>query len=67
MLSFLWYGNNASTKEKTLSMDLPETCDLSGCYKTLNLSIILPNFPLPFFLLFCGTKYNKIEWNPFSF
>jgi hypothetical protein len=23
LLSFLWYGNNASTKEKALSMELP--------------------------------------------
>jgi hypothetical protein len=26
LLSFLWYENNASTKEKALFMELPETC-----------------------------------------
>jgi hypothetical protein len=35
LLSFLWYGNNACTKEKPLSMELLETCGLSGCYKNL--------------------------------
>jgi hypothetical protein len=28
LFSFLWYGNNASTKEKALSMELLETCGL---------------------------------------
>jgi hypothetical protein len=56
LLSFLWYGNNASTKENALSMELPETCGLLGCYKTLTPSI----------MLFYGTKYNNIEWNPLS-
>jgi len=28
LLSFLRYGNNVSKKEKTLSMELPETCHL---------------------------------------
>ena len=36
LLSFLWYGNNVSTKENALSMELPETHGLLGCYKTLN-------------------------------
>jgi hypothetical protein len=31
LLSFLLYGNNESTKDKALSMDLPETCGLLGC------------------------------------
>jgi hypothetical protein len=66
LLSFLWYGNNASTKEKALSMELPETCGLLGCYRTLTPSIMLSNFPLPVVLLCYGTKYNNIEWNPFS-
>jgi hypothetical protein len=34
LLSFLWHGNNASTKEKALSIELPETYGLLGCYKT---------------------------------
>jgi hypothetical protein len=66
LLSFLWYGNNASTKENALSMELLETCGLLGCYRTLTPSGILSNFPLLVVLLCYGTKYNNIEWNPFS-
>jgi hypothetical protein len=66
LLSFLWYGNNASTKEKALSMELPETYVILGCYITLTPSIMLSNFPLLVVLLCYGTKYNNIEWNPFS-
>jgi hypothetical protein len=66
LLSFLWYGNNASTKEKTLSMELRETCFLLGCYKILTPYVMLPNFPIPVVLFCYGKKYNNIEWNPFS-
>jgi hypothetical protein len=66
LLSFLWYGNNVSTKEKELSMDLLETCGLLGYYRTSTPTIILSKFPLPTFLLLYGTKYNSIEWNPLS-
>jgi hypothetical protein len=65
LISFLWYENNANTREKALSMELLETCDLLGCYKTLTPYFILSNFPLPIVLVFYGTKYNNIEWNPF--
>jgi hypothetical protein len=47
-------------------MELPETCGLLGCYRKLTPSVILSNFPLPVVLLYYGTKYNNIEWNPFS-
>jgi hypothetical protein len=47
-------------------MELPETCGMLGYYKTLTPSVMLSNFPLPFVLLYYGTKYNNIEWNPFS-
>jgi hypothetical protein len=66
LLSFLWYKNNANTKEKALSMELPETCGMFDCYKTLTSYVMLSNFPLSFFQLCYGTKYNNIEWNPFS-
>jgi hypothetical protein len=61
LLSFLSYGNNASTKKKELSMELPETCGLLGYYKTLTSSIILSNIPILFSTIFYGTKYNNIE------
>jgi hypothetical protein len=28
LLSFLWYGNSTSTKEKALSMDFPKNCGM---------------------------------------
>jgi hypothetical protein len=66
LLSFLWYENNASTKEKVLYVELLETCGLLGCYITLTPSFMHSNFPLRVVLLCYGTKYNSIEWNPFS-
>ena len=64
MLSFLWYGNNACTKKKALSMELPESSGLLGYYRTLTLSVMLSNFPLLIVFLCYGTKYNNIEWTP---
>jgi hypothetical protein len=60
LLSFLWYGNNASTKEKEHSMELPEIFLLLGCYRTLTPSFMLSNFPLPFFFSFL---WNKIQYH----
>jgi hypothetical protein len=59
---FLYYGNNASIKEKALSMELPKTYVLSGCYKILTPSVMLSNFPLPIDILSYEKKYNNIEW-----
>jgi hypothetical protein len=56
LLSFLLYGNNASTKEKTLSMELPETLGLLGYYKTLTPYFMLSNFPLLVDLRIYGKK-----------
>jgi hypothetical protein len=56
LLSFLWYGNNASVKEKSLSMESHETSGLLGLYRTLTPYFILSNFPLPFIFLCYGTK-----------
>jgi hypothetical protein len=47
-------------------MELPNTCVLLDCYKTLTPSIMLSNFPLPVALLSYVTQYNSKEWNPFS-
>jgi hypothetical protein len=66
LLSFLWNGNNASTKEKALYMELSKTCNLIGYYRTLTPSVMLSNFSLPVVFQSCGTKYNNIEWNSFS-
>jgi hypothetical protein len=66
MISFIWYVNNARIKEKALFMELPETCGLLGCYRILTAYVMLCNFPLPVVLLYYETKYNNIEWNPFS-
>jgi hypothetical protein len=58
MFSFLWYENNASTKEKALSMELPKTCGWLGCYKTLTPYVMLSNFPTPN----CSTLlWNEIQ------
>jgi hypothetical protein len=67
LLSFIRDGNNANTKEKTLSMKLPNTYGMLGYYKTLTPYVVIYNFPLPVVLLYYGTKYNNKEWNPFSF
>jgi hypothetical protein len=66
LLSFLWYKNNASIKEKVISIELIEICGMLGFYRTLNPSIMLSNFPLPISLLRYGRQYNNIESNPFS-
>ena len=66
LLFFLWYGNNASIKDKALSMELLETYGLLGFYRTSTPSIMFSNFPLSVVMLFYGKKYNNIEWNPFS-
>jgi hypothetical protein len=57
---------DASTNEKELFMESPETCGLLGCYRKLMPYVMLSNFPLPVVLLCYGAKYNNIEWNPFS-
>jgi hypothetical protein len=54
-------GNNETTKDKALSMELLETCGPLGCYRTLTPYVMLSNLPLPFVLLCYGTKYNSIE------
>jgi hypothetical protein len=41
-------------------MELPGYCGILTPY------VMLSNFPLPVVLLYYGTKYNNIEWNPFS-
>jgi hypothetical protein len=56
LLSFLWYENNASTKEKEISMELHKTYDLLGYYIKLTPYVILSNYPLPFVLLYYGKK-----------
>lgn len=66
LLSFLCSGKSAITKEKTLSMELPETCCLIGCYKSLNPPCFALSLPLPVTLLYYGARYNRNEWNPFS-
>jgi hypothetical protein len=55
LLSFLWYGNNPSTKEKELSLELLETYGLLVYYRTLKPYVMLSNFPLQVFLLCYGT------------
>jgi hypothetical protein len=57
---------DTSTNEKTLFRESPETCGLLGFYEKLMPSFMLSNFPLQVVLLCYGTKYNNIEWNPFS-
>jgi hypothetical protein len=47
---FFWYGNNASTKQKALTIELLETYGLIGYYRTLTPCIMLSNFPLPVFM-----------------
>ena len=32
LLSFIWYRNDASTNKEALSVELPLTCGLHGCY-----------------------------------
>ena len=60
MLSFIWYGNNASTKEKALSTELPETYELLGLYRALTPSYVLTYLSLQDVLLYNATKYNNI-------
>jgi hypothetical protein len=59
-------GNNASTKEKELSMELPETYGLSHYYRKITPYCMLSNSPLPVVLLCNGEKYNNVESPPFS-
>jgi hypothetical protein len=56
MFSSLLYGNNASTKEKELSMKLHETFVMLGCYITLTPYVMLFNFPFLVVLLYYGIK-----------
>ena len=60
MLSFLWYGNNASTKEKALSTELPETYGLLGLYRALTPSSVLSYLSLQDVLHYNATKYNNL-------
>jgi hypothetical protein len=66
LCSLFWYGNNPSAKEKALTMELLGTCGMLGYYRTLTPSLMFSNFSLLVVLLCYGTKYNNIEWNPFS-
>jgi hypothetical protein len=47
-------------------MELLETYGLLGYYGELTPFVMLSNLPVLFVLLYYGTKYNNIEWNPMS-
>jgi hypothetical protein len=66
MLSFLWHGNNASTKEKAPSTELPETYGLLGRYRALTPSSVLSYLSLQDVSVYNATKCNNIGKKPLS-
>jgi hypothetical protein len=66
MLSFLWHGNNASTKEKAPSTDLPRTYGMLGRYRALTPSFVLSYLSLQDVHVYNAIKYNNIGKKPLS-